>query len=67
MKTGLTEAEAGKHLKISRAKLVDLRKNHGLPHIRIGSAIRYDAEKLDFFLERTMSPKTCRNTNEQGE
>ena len=57
MKTYLTEAEAGKHLKISRAKLVDMRKNEGLPHIRIGSAIRYDMDEVEQWLGDHCRPK----------
>lgn len=65
MKTFMTEAEAGKFLKLSRSKLVDLRNNYGLPHIRIGSAVRYELDEISRWLMENCRPRHLEKSNEE--
>ena len=47
----LTEEDLAKKLKVNRATLWDLRKNKGLPHVRINKLIRYRWPDVDRWLE----------------
>lgn len=52
----LTEAEARKALSVSRRTLHILTKNGAIPHVRLGSEIRYSVTVLEQWIRREISP-----------
>jgi len=63
----MTETELAERLKVSRTFLWAMRTSEGLPHCRIGRAIRYSQNAVTDWLSRHHHENTVSNEDPKGD